>query len=446
MKKQITTLTIAVVAFTVGLGFNNFAMSDIPANYKVAVVDVNAVVSKSAQVQALKKEQQAKLQELQKWLETVRADVQKQSTKEGKEKLIEQGKELKELREKILEADPEQLTSDDRSAYRGVIKGIENATGINFTQTEPGNFQRQQTEIRQVDNLTETQNFAQTEQENPQPEQTETQNLAQTGQEKPQPEQQAQQPPENNPEEDKKDEKKKKQASPEQSEFKRGQAWRAAKYSFLGGLCGLLLLATILLGIAGMLPIFFICLACTIGACIITSGELTSDIKKANEESLKARTEQNKQKAAELGREIAREKQAQQRREEELEAEELHEQPKEQSTRQTENSSERIEDLVQSEPVETEAPVQPKGEEKETSETAGDPRVPAATGEAAVGGGETSSYQIHIGEIRRRAQELRHKQAQAQPTPVQTTPVQTTPVQSTPVQTTQAHDAGGRGM
>ncbi len=88
MKKQITTLTIAVVAFTVGLGFNNFAMSDIPANYKVAVVDVNAVVSKSAQVQALKKEQQAKLQELQKWLETVRADVQKQSTKEGKEKLV----------------------------------------------------------------------------------------------------------------------------------------------------------------------------------------------------------------------------------------------------------------------------------------------------------------------------------------------------------------------
>lgn len=88
MKKQITTLTIAAAAFVVGLGFNNFAMSYVPANYKVAVVDVNAVVAKSAQVQALKKEQQAKLQELQKWLETVRADVQKQSTKEGKEKLI----------------------------------------------------------------------------------------------------------------------------------------------------------------------------------------------------------------------------------------------------------------------------------------------------------------------------------------------------------------------
>ncbi len=88
MKKQITTLTIAIAAFAIGMGFNNIAMSDIPANYKVAVVDVNAVVSKSAQVQALKKEQQQKMQELQKWLETVRADVQKQSTKEGKEKLV----------------------------------------------------------------------------------------------------------------------------------------------------------------------------------------------------------------------------------------------------------------------------------------------------------------------------------------------------------------------
>ena len=88
MKKQITTLAIAIAAFAIGMGFNNIALSNIHANYKVAVVDLNAVVSKSAQVQALKKEQQTKLQELQKWLETVRADVQKQSTQEGKDKLI----------------------------------------------------------------------------------------------------------------------------------------------------------------------------------------------------------------------------------------------------------------------------------------------------------------------------------------------------------------------
>ena len=107
MKKQITTLTIAATAFIMGLGINNFAMSDVPSNYKVAVVDVNAVVQKSAQVQALKKEQQEKMQELQKWLETVRADVQKQSTKEGKEKLVKKydaefaKKQQKQLKPKL---------------------------------------------------------------------------------------------------------------------------------------------------------------------------------------------------------------------------------------------------------------------------------------------------------------------------------------------------------
>ena len=58
------------------------------AEQRIAVVDVQAVVSKSAQVQALKKEQQAKITDLEKWLKTAQADVEKQQTKEGKEKLL----------------------------------------------------------------------------------------------------------------------------------------------------------------------------------------------------------------------------------------------------------------------------------------------------------------------------------------------------------------------
>ena len=54
------------------------------AEQKIAVVDIPAVVAKSAQVQALKKEQQAKMQDLEKWLKIVQADVEKQQTQEGK--------------------------------------------------------------------------------------------------------------------------------------------------------------------------------------------------------------------------------------------------------------------------------------------------------------------------------------------------------------------------
>ena len=66
------------------LGITNAAIADT----RIAVVDVQAVVASSSQVKALKKEQQTKLQELDKWIKTVREDVNKQATKEGKEKLV----------------------------------------------------------------------------------------------------------------------------------------------------------------------------------------------------------------------------------------------------------------------------------------------------------------------------------------------------------------------
>ena len=81
MKKRILS-TFVLAAMTFGM------VSAVQAEQRIAVVDVQAVVAKSAQVQALKKEQQAKMQDLEKWLKTVRADVEKQQTKEGKEKLI----------------------------------------------------------------------------------------------------------------------------------------------------------------------------------------------------------------------------------------------------------------------------------------------------------------------------------------------------------------------
>ena len=77
--KKVLSLTLMALILGSGLAM---------AEQRIAVVDVQAVVSKSAQVQALKKEQQAKMQDLEKWLKTAQADVEKQQTKEGKEKLL----------------------------------------------------------------------------------------------------------------------------------------------------------------------------------------------------------------------------------------------------------------------------------------------------------------------------------------------------------------------
>lgn len=78
---------IILSAFLVtGLLFG--AINSVSAEQKIAVVDVQAVVAKSAQVQALKKEQQTKIQDLEQWLKVAKADVEQQKTTEGKEKLL----------------------------------------------------------------------------------------------------------------------------------------------------------------------------------------------------------------------------------------------------------------------------------------------------------------------------------------------------------------------
>lgn len=103
-------LSLILTSLVVGTGI---AM----AEQKIAVVDVPAIVAKSAQVQALKKEQQTKIQNLEKWLKTAQADVEKQKTPEGKEKLLRQYNA--EFAKK-----KEALASDYQTRLRAIDKNI----------------------------------------------------------------------------------------------------------------------------------------------------------------------------------------------------------------------------------------------------------------------------------------------------------------------------------
>lgn len=91
-QKIILTSVVALSAFLLGAGVNNIAHSQAavaPSAIKIGVVDVNSVVSSSAQVKALKAQQDAKKKELVKWLDTVKSDIQKQSSQENKVKLAQ---------------------------------------------------------------------------------------------------------------------------------------------------------------------------------------------------------------------------------------------------------------------------------------------------------------------------------------------------------------------
>ena len=99
---------------------------------KIAIVDIPAVVAKSAQVQALKTEQRMKMMELEEWLKTVRADVEKQKTQKAKDKLLkEYNAEFAKKKEAIATEYRASLQVVDKSITE-TIKATAKAKGYNM--------------------------------------------------------------------------------------------------------------------------------------------------------------------------------------------------------------------------------------------------------------------------------------------------------------------------
>ncbi len=96
MKKNLKLTALVLGAFVIGFSVNNFAMSDVTS--KIAVVDVPQVVSSSSQVQALRKEQQAKAKEIVAFVEKARKEVA--ATTDVKKKQALEEKYNKELNNK----------------------------------------------------------------------------------------------------------------------------------------------------------------------------------------------------------------------------------------------------------------------------------------------------------------------------------------------------------
>lgn len=149
MKNKMKFLTVALVAFGIGLSVNNFAVSDVPSNFKVAVVDVQKVVANSAQVKALKAEQAKKGQELAKFIETAKAALDKEKDPKKKQALeAKYNKEFQAKREaiaknyetKLIAIDKNILTVIDanakKSGYNLVLaKGVVLNGGTDITAT-----------------------------------------------------------------------------------------------------------------------------------------------------------------------------------------------------------------------------------------------------------------------------------------------------------------------
>ena len=109
MKK--TSILLALVA-TLTLGL----CAACKFQTKVAVVDLNAVVSNSEQVKALQADQNAKAQQLTQWLQSVQTEVNAQSDEKKKNELLQKyNAEFAQRREAIAQQYAQALQQVDAS-------------------------------------------------------------------------------------------------------------------------------------------------------------------------------------------------------------------------------------------------------------------------------------------------------------------------------------------
>ena len=132
MKPSMKLFAAAAIAFGIGLTAGNYAVSDVPSNYKTAVVDVQKVVSSSEQVKALTKEQAAKREELAKFIKTANEAVQKEKNKDKKKALEEKyNKEFKQKQETIAKNYETKLLAIDKD-ITDLIQAKAKARGYNL--------------------------------------------------------------------------------------------------------------------------------------------------------------------------------------------------------------------------------------------------------------------------------------------------------------------------
>lgn len=115
MTKHMKLFAIIALAFCIGLAAGNYAISDVPSNFKVAVVDVQKVVASSNQVKVLTKDQATQREQLSKFVKTA-SDAIKKETDAKKKKALEEkyNKEFKTKQETIVKNYETKLLAIDK--------------------------------------------------------------------------------------------------------------------------------------------------------------------------------------------------------------------------------------------------------------------------------------------------------------------------------------------
>lgn len=131
-------ITLAIIsAMVIGFSLNNIAISD-PTDFRVAVVDIKELVSKSQEIKKLKTDQENKINQMQQTVEKARTEIAKE-TDPAKIAALEE-KYRKKVNVQKLTLDSEynsKLTKIDNNIKTIVI---EKARSMNYNLVLPKNF------------------------------------------------------------------------------------------------------------------------------------------------------------------------------------------------------------------------------------------------------------------------------------------------------------------
>ncbi|MFQ8626758.1 MAG: OmpH family outer membrane protein [Candidatus Gastranaerophilaceae bacterium] len=137
MKKKIFGALIVITAFVAGYSINNIAVSGTNPDYKVAIVDIQKIVSNSSEIKALKTDQEKQVQAMQATIDKARAEISKEKDPAKIAQLEE--KYRNEINQQKLALDTSynsKLTAIDNKIKTAVV---EKARSMNYNIVLPKN-------------------------------------------------------------------------------------------------------------------------------------------------------------------------------------------------------------------------------------------------------------------------------------------------------------------
>lgn len=137
MKKKICGVLVVITAFVAGYSINNIAVSGTNPEYKVAIVDIQKIVSNSSEIKALKTDQEKQVQAMQATIDKARAEISKEKDPAKIAQLEE--KYRNEINQQKLALDTSynsKLTAIDNKIKTAVI---EKARSMNYNIVLPKN-------------------------------------------------------------------------------------------------------------------------------------------------------------------------------------------------------------------------------------------------------------------------------------------------------------------